>query len=109
MTCKIPERTVCNSSKNTITFFRTTEAQSVGTLMKRNSSRVKLFACRAIIASFGHWQVSDERALKGKQPYSVGRYAAKLGWVMQWLRKIEAQLGIPALNCPLLAQTGMPL
>ena len=90
-------KSVCNGSSATrlVRFFRANEAAGVFLLTKRNASATRLHACRAIVASFGQWQVSDERSLHGLAPYSVERYATKLVAVLKWLRNLGNKLNVP--------------
>ena len=95
-------KSVCNSSTKMVRHFRANEFAGALKLMKGSHANIsKLRDCRAIIASFGQWQISDERAMHSLPPYSPARYATKLRQVLNSLRKLGATLGVPVAWMPI--------
>merc|ERR1740124_915015 len=102
-------KSVCNNSATTVRFFRANEVAGALKVMKHKGGHAntsKLHRCKAIIASFGQWQISDERALHFLPPYSPVRYARKLRPVLDLLQKLGERLSIPVAWMPINA---MPL
>ena len=101
-------KSVCNNSARTVRHFRANEFTGALKLIKggRHVNTSKLSGCKAIIASFGQWQISDERALHSLPPYSPARYGTKLRQVLNLLRKLGETLSVPVAWMPINA---MPL
>ena len=95
-------KSVCNSSTRIVRHFRANEPAGALKLMKGNHANMsKLSGCKAIIASFGQWQISDERSMHSLPPYSPARYAAKLRHVLNSLRKLGETLRVPVAWMPI--------
>ena len=94
-------KSVCNSSTKMVRHFRANEPSGALKLMKGYANMSKLRGCKAIIASFGQWQISDERAMHSLPPYSPARYATKLRPVLNSLRKLGETLRVPVAWMPI--------
>lgn len=95
-------KSVCNGSARLVRHFRANEPSGAVKLLKGGQANMsKLQECKAIVASFGQWQISDERSLHSLPPYSPVRYASKLRQVLNLLRKLGETLGVPVAWMPI--------